>query len=624
LAPEVNHGHFLPASPSRYGERLAAQLCYARDHVPYYQTSLPAAPITAANAVDVLHTMPTLRRKDVHANRPRLWSAEGDATAWRTVRTTGMTGNPVEVVIDGAAQQAELDALRRHVTGLVPHLAGSDYSVFHLTLHASARTRAAESAPVRLVKWNLTRAWRLPDERLAECLREVDGHVVTTMPSVAAALVDRVRGVRPALIVLSGEPFTESLRESLGEIFGCPVTSMYTLAEMGIAGVECETSGGYHVSDDILVELIDGRVTMTSLVNRAMPLIRYETGDGARWDDHACRCTRREPLLRLTRTRPTHVLVQAGERRLTLLDLAKLFAQLDVREVTLTPQPGGVVVRYRGAALPETTTTAVAAAIRGLLGPSTVVDVQCTESPHTETLDAAKGASPALQEPDPEVVAEWARTRLREVPGVRAAALCGSVLSPETFTRYSDIDLTILVDDEHDLRWPQLARSMHRHMTGLRVNVSSAAALTDAPLVRARLLAEHHPVLGKLTEIAWPTPDEAAAEARFWAQDAKAILWTQLTAPDPPRDSIRTAWHAARFSLDGLRYRYLARGERATAAADVLAKAATEHAPTLDAIHTALDIATEHRPPRPGDSERLLTGALSTVAWMRRGLDAAK
>lgn len=195
------------------------------------------------------------------------------------------------------------------------------------------------------MKWNLHRAWRLSDEHLAECLREVDGHVITAMPSVAAALVDRVRGVRPALIILSGESFTESLRDRLREVFRCPVTSMYTLAEMGVAGVECGNSGSYHVSDDVLVELIDGRVIMTSLTNRAMPLIRYETGDHGRWDDAACGCPRQQPLVRLARTRSTGTLCHGGQRRLTSLDLAKLLAQLDVRQVTFGEERGGVIVR---------------------------------------------------------------------------------------------------------------------------------------------------------------------------------------------------------------------------------------------------------------------------------------
>ncbi|MEV6623993.1 hypothetical protein AB0M83_15525 [Amycolatopsis sp. NPDC051106] len=608
------------ATPAAH--RLAAQLRYARDHVPYYQALLPVGPITSGNAFAVLRVLPVLTRQDVQADRPRLWSLEGDPTGWRTARTTGVTGNPVEVAIDSAAREAERNALHRHVTELVPRLDESGYSVFHLTLHAAARSRVAGQAGNRLVKWNLSQAWPLSDEQFADRLRAVDGQVVTMMPSVAATLVDRVRSARPALIVLSGEVITESLRERVGQAFGCPVTSMYTLAEMGIAGIECGTSGGYHVSDDVVAELTGDRVTLTSLTNRAMPLLRYDTGDLGDWDEHACSCAAPKPLLRLTRARSVRVLARHGARELTSVDVAKLLAQLAVAAVEIVQEPDRVVVRYRGSPLPETTATAVAASIRGLLGPATVVDVLRAETV-TEGPTAPLGGAPTVVggEPDADAVVAWARKQFRGITGVRAAAITGSVLSPETYTRYSDIDLTIVVD-ENGSRWLGLATSLHRQLAGLRVNVSTLAALRDAPLVRARLLTESRLVLGELTGIRWPTADEVTAEARFWAQDATAILWTQATAVTPSADVVRTAWLTSRFSLDGLRYRYLARGARSTAAANVLALAAAENAPALEAIRFSLETATERLPPFPDEGQELLVSALSTVDWVRRGLAA--
>ena len=607
-------------------ERLAAQLAHARDHVPYYQTAIPASDITADNAYDVLRGLPVLRRDEVHANRVRLWSAVGDSAMWRSVRTTGVTGNPVEVAVDHMAQQAERDTLHRHITELVPSFGRTGYSVYHLTLHASARTRSAEAsrpAPTRVVKWNLSKAWRLPDQRFQECLRELDGHVLTAMSSVMSALVDRVRDpglIRPALVILSGEAVSSPVRARIADVFACPVTSMYTLAEMGIAGVECGTTGGYHASDDVVVELLDGRVTMTSLTNRAMPLIRYETGDLARWDDRPCGCPGAKPLLRLERTRSERVHARRDGRHIISIDIAKLLAQLNVRTVNLSQDEAGtVVVEYRNSMpLPDTAASAIAAAVRGMLGPSTVVNVrQQAASPGFERPDAVL----APHGPDTDGLAAWARTRLLEVPGVEAAVLTGSVLSPETFTRYSDIDLSVIVDDEEDPRWRSLAISMHRHITGLRVNVTTSSALADAPLVRARLLSEHHPILGDLSGIAWPKLEDLAGQARFWAQDAKAILWTQLTEPvSPAADPIRAAWLSARFALDALRYRYLCRGARTTVPEDMLVMAAAENAPTLTGIHTALDVATERRPPRPNETEQLLANALSTVEWTRRAL----
>lgn len=106
--------------------RLAALLRHARDHVPYYQRDLADVLITDANAYDIMHAMPVLRREDVAAHRPRLWSACGDTTQWRSVRTTGVTGTPVEILLDLDAQRAERIALHRHIAavfGVPPHSA---------------------------------------------------------------------------------------------------------------------------------------------------------------------------------------------------------------------------------------------------------------------------------------------------------------------------------------------------------------------------------------------------------------------------------------------------------------------------------------------------------------------
>lgn len=608
------------------GERLAAQLAHARDHVPYYQTSIPASEITADNAHEVLRGLPVLHRDEVHMNRVRLWSAVGDSAQWRIVRTTGITGNPVEVAIDPMAQLAERETLHRKITELVPSFGRTGYSVYHLTLHASARTRAAETSwpvPTRLLKWNLSKAWRLPDQRFQDCLRELDGHVITAMSSVMSALIDRLRVpgiVRPALVILSGETVSSSVRERITDVFACPVTSMYTLAEMGIAGVECGTTGAYHASNDVVIELLDGRVTMTSLTNRAMPLIRYETGDLARWDDRPCTCPGASPLLRLERTRSQRVHARRDGRHIVTVEIAKLLAQLDVQVVNLSQDgAGAVVVEYRNSTpLPDSAASTIAAAVRGMLGPSTVVDVrQQTASPAVEWPDAVL----APQGLDPHGLAAWARNRLLNVPGVEAAVLTGSVLSPETFTRYSDIDLIVIVDDEQDPGWRSLAISMHRHIAGLRVNITTSSALADAPLVRARLLSEHYGILGDLSGIDWPKPEDLAGQARFWAQDAKAILWTQLTEPvSPSADPIRAAWLSARFALDALRYHYLCRGARTTVPTDMLAMAAAENAPTLMGIRAALDVATERRPPNPNETEQVLATALTTVEWTRRTL----
>ncbi|MGM1061656.1 hypothetical protein [Saccharothrix sp. Mg75] len=623
--------------------RLADLLRHARDHVPHYQRALRGARITDATAPDVLRGLPLLPRAEVRAAHARLWSAEGDTTTWRRSRTSGTSGLPVEVLVDQRAQEFERAVLGRRVSVLAPDARDPDLAVFHLTLHASATTRSLAypgRVPGRLVKWNLSRAWRLPEARFAECVREVRGQVVTGMPWVLSAIADRVGSSAPlgaALVVMSGETVDEAVRERVSAAFGCPATAMYVTAEVGIAGVLCEAAPVYHAAEGVAVELVDdrgdpaeeGAVVLTSTVNRAMPLLRYVVGDRARWVDGACSCGEAGRRFRLDGARVTRVVATGGTgRRTTTLDFTKLLTHLDLVGVDVAQDDDGVVeVRHdTGSPVPTTAATMIAAAARGMLGPATRVVVRARppvpDGPGA--LDPLVALGPPALEPGE--VADWARTRLADEAGVRAAVLTGSFLSAETFTRHSDIDLVVLVTDDSP-RWVHLARSMHRHVAGLRVNVDTAAALSGAPLLRARLLSERLPVLGDLEDcgVVFPARRELLAAAGPWFQEVRAVLWTQLTAASPHADPVWVAWLVARTVLNALRYHHLVRGGTTTEAGAVLDAAELDGVPGVREARATLDVAAERRPPLPvewGGGEAALLGGLRMLGWVRSSLPA--
>jgi len=85
---------------------------------------------------------------------------------------------------------------------------------------------------------------------------------------------------------------------------GCLVYNHYGMTEMGYGGgVECECLNGYHLREnDLYFEIINprtgecvedgdyGEVVFTTLNRQAMPLIRYKTGDMARFCVKPCAC----------------------------------------------------------------------------------------------------------------------------------------------------------------------------------------------------------------------------------------------------------------------------------------------------------------------------------------------
>lgn len=115
---------------------------------------------------------------------------------------------------------------------------------------------------------------------------------------------ERTAFQRVKKVLLSTDYVPEALISELTEQFGCSVFTHYGMTEMGYGGgVECEALNGYHMRDaDLYFEIVNpengkpvadgetGEVVFTTLTRKAMPLIRYRTGDIASFSEKPCAC----------------------------------------------------------------------------------------------------------------------------------------------------------------------------------------------------------------------------------------------------------------------------------------------------------------------------------------------
>jgi phenylacetate-coenzyme A ligase PaaK-like adenylate-forming protein len=108
-------------------------------------------------------------------------------------------------------------------------------------------------------------------------------------------------------ILLSGETTPKGLIEALEKQWGTEVFVHFGMTEFGLGGaVECRAHKGPHLREaDLVAEIIPfpdnpfasetgaadlGQLVLTSLSRRAMPLIRYQTGDLGRLESDPCPC----------------------------------------------------------------------------------------------------------------------------------------------------------------------------------------------------------------------------------------------------------------------------------------------------------------------------------------------
>jgi phenylacetate-coenzyme A ligase PaaK-like adenylate-forming protein len=105
-------------------------------------------------------------------------------------------------------------------------------------------------------------------------------------------------------VLLSTDYVPWALQQQLERIWCCKVFNHYGMTEMGLGGgVECAALSGYHLREtDLYFEIIDpvsgnpapmgelGQVVFSTLTRVGMPLIRYATGDIARFIPERCAC----------------------------------------------------------------------------------------------------------------------------------------------------------------------------------------------------------------------------------------------------------------------------------------------------------------------------------------------
>ncbi|HCL56757.1 MAG TPA: phenylacetate--CoA ligase [Spirochaetia bacterium] len=103
------------------------------------------------------------------------------------------------------------------------------------------------------------------------------------------------------------EPYSESTRKKLEEIYRIPVFNSYGLSEMNGPGVgfECQEKEDIHIwEDNYIVEIIDpqtgeavlpgerGELVLTTINREAMPILRYRTKDLTFLHKDLCKCGR--------------------------------------------------------------------------------------------------------------------------------------------------------------------------------------------------------------------------------------------------------------------------------------------------------------------------------------------
>jgi phenylacetate-coenzyme A ligase PaaK-like adenylate-forming protein len=130
------------------------------------------------------------------------------------------------------------------------------------------------------------------------------------------------------MVFSTAEVLDDDSRAIIGTAFGVAPFDVYAMTETGFMSWQCEKRASLHVNSDLVfVEILRGdvpalpgelgRVVVTTLRARTMPLLRYDTGDLATASAGPCPCGRTFPTMGPIEGRARHAIRAADGRTLT-------------------------------------------------------------------------------------------------------------------------------------------------------------------------------------------------------------------------------------------------------------------------------------------------------------------
>jgi phenylacetate-CoA ligase len=334
---------------ARQWQALTAQLRHAYDTTPFWRTRLDALDLRPEDVRSFadFQAVPVLTKHDLRTRGPDLLSAPYRGMALHRKATSGSTGIAVEVFVDEPAQQ-----WKRAFT-----IRSDEWSGWR---------RGERMARIWGNPAELQRGWRrwLRNTLLERC-RFLDSLQINaeTLADFAASLrgcppsllfghahslyllaeyVERHGGAgfQPRGVISAAMVLHDWQRRSIERAFGCPVTNRYGCEEVSLIACECERHEGLHVNaDGIYLEVIRpdgspaepgeaGSLLVTDLVNRAMPLLRYQVGDAGALSERRCACGRGLPLLDRLEGREADYVVTPQGHLVSGISLTDHFATL--------------------------------------------------------------------------------------------------------------------------------------------------------------------------------------------------------------------------------------------------------------------------------------------------------
>lgn len=303
---------------------------FAHDHNGYYKKvfgSIGLKPEDINNKAD-FKNIPITTKKDIREKSKQLISEGYKKETLLKAKTGGSTGTPLELYMTEHCAHLKKAATRRSDmwSGWKPGepvgavWGNPDYPVtFKNKLRNQLISpfvyldtmRLDEAAVLKFAK-----AWRKEKPSL------LFGHSHSLYLLAVFCEELNISEICPKSIISTSMMLLPHERKTIENVFGVKVFDRYGCEEVSLIASECETHEGFHLNiDHLFVEFIkpdgrdalpgeEGKIVVTDLLNKAMPIIRYRVEDVGIPSHKKCSCGRGLPLMEKVSGRTADFLIR--------------------------------------------------------------------------------------------------------------------------------------------------------------------------------------------------------------------------------------------------------------------------------------------------------------------------
>lgn len=345
-------------------ERLAETLDFSAQFVPFYSSQVSAGGNLR------LEDLPPLSRRDLARLGRSLQAGVETGVASIRASSSGSTGEPVNVIYDRTSAAWRFAAALR----ADPWSTSAGPSARQVALWGNSLDLASRPAWLEAVSAFYRNRYLLNCFVLDEAtVRRVHARLKTLRPAIVYGYVSalsaymqlsrRLGLAAPKLlkVIPTAEHCSEELRLELQDFFGCPVLGRYGSREIGTMAHQCEHGTWHWHSENFIPEVLraDGSISNTgrgsllcsTLINKVMPLLRYDIGDLVDLTPVACACGRGLPTFSSIEGRVAEHIACPDGRLISSLAYTNFLRQLSLERFRIIQDaPDHLLLQLQGLA----------------------------------------------------------------------------------------------------------------------------------------------------------------------------------------------------------------------------------------------------------------------------------